>query len=384
MALLDDLPDTEENRQRRIFLLVNQQIVFALLLRHQDCYDLMTRYEALVARIDNPGLKGGYYTQLGGCHFTFGNFDKAIETGTKATQLCEAAGNAEEAGHAYQFLEAYYFFKGDLEKAIALKKDVVRKMDECFNLRSYVWALCWSSGAFHILGRYEEAEEDAQKALSIAQDYSDNSLITQAAMNISILYGGKGDLTRAFKYAELATQSAPTPLDKALAQNALAGAWLRAGEPKKAIVVLEPFVQVVRAGRYAIGELLGVQSLAMAYILAGEYDQARQTSEDLLAFADRCGAKYYLGLAHLHLGIIAVETNPAQATPHFDQAISILREIKAESVLALAYAGYGVLNKRQGRITEARQYLTQALEIFERLGHLIDPDKVREELADLT
>ena len=32
-------------------------------------------------------------------------------------------------------------------------------------------------------------------------------------------------------------------------------------------------------------------------------------------------------------------------------------------------------------LTEAREYLTNALEIFERLGTLIQPDKVKEELA---
>ncbi|MGD9227967.1 MAG: adenylate/guanylate cyclase domain-containing protein, partial [Desulfobacterales bacterium] len=45
MALLDALSETEENRQRRIALLVNQGIVFFLLLRHPEYYDLLTRYE---------------------------------------------------------------------------------------------------------------------------------------------------------------------------------------------------------------------------------------------------------------------------------------------------------------------------------------------------
>ena len=34
-------------------------------------------------------------------------------------------------------------------------------------------------------------------------------------------------------------------------------------------------------------------------------------------------------------------------------------------------------------MADAREYLTKALEIFERLGTLIEPDKVREELAEL-
>jgi hypothetical protein len=41
------------------------------------------------------------------------------------------------------------------------------------------------------------------------------------------------------------------------------------------------------------------------------------------------------------------------------------------------------LHKQQRKIAEARDYLTRALEIFERLGTLTEPDKVRAELAGL-
>jgi tetratricopeptide (TPR) repeat protein len=68
----------------------------------------------------------------------------------------------------------------------------------------------------------------------------------------------------------------------------------------------------------------------------------------------------------------------------FLKRIAVLREIKAENELALAYAGYGRLHKKQGQVAQAREYLTKALEIFERLGTLIEPDKVKEELGNLT
>jgi hypothetical protein len=40
-------------------------------------------------------------------------------------------------------------------------------------------------------------------------------------------------------------------------------------------------------------------------------------------------------------------------------------------------------HKQQGNIEKARKYLTDALEIFERLGTLMEPDKVRKELSEL-
>lgn len=67
----------------------------------------------------------------------------------------------------------------------------------------------------------------------------------------------------------------------------------------------------------------------------------------------------------------------------FGNTSTINREIKAENELALDYSGMGRYHKQQGNVQEAREYLTRALEIFERLGHLIEPAKVRNELAEL-
>ena len=123
--------------------------------------------------------------------------------------------------------------------------------------------------------------------------------------------------------------------------------------------------------------------LGEGYWLAGEDDKARQTLDKGLEMAERYGIRYELGFAHRLLGEIALETNLAQAAPHFEKSIAVFREIKAENELALAYAGHGRLHKKQGQVAQAREYLTKALEIFERLGTLIEPDKVREELAGL-
>ncbi|MGW8178152.1 MAG: hypothetical protein ACWGQW_05160, partial [bacterium] len=107
------------------------------------------------------------------------------------------------------------------------------------------------------------------------------------------------------------------------------------------------------------------------------------TLEEGLKMAESCGARYYIGFTHRLLGGIALNTNPDQAASHFQLSIDMLREIKAENELALAYADYGRLHKKQGQVAQAREYLAMALKILERLGTLIEPDKVREELHGL-
>jgi tetratricopeptide (TPR) repeat protein len=383
MELLDTLPETEENRQRRISLLVNQATVFFLLLKTPEYYDLLTRYESMAKGLGNQALLGAFYSRMGNCEYSFAQFDQAIKTLTKAAELCEAAGNAEDAGFAYMLLEWSHLFRGDYGRVRALKEDVLRNMEQRFNLRWYVRALSAASRACSILGRWEEAVEEAQKALKVAEEFSDNNMISFATWTLSMAYTWRGDLPRAIEFGEVAVQKAPTPWEKAMAQRGLGWALCRAGETNRGIELLTATLTTFRAGGNMLSVIPTTDKLGEGYWLAGEDDKARQTLEEGLEIAERYGARYYAGFAQRLLGEIGLKTNPAQAAAHFKKSIAVLREIKAENELALAYEGYGRLHKQKGQIEEAREYLTKALEIFERLGTLIEPDKVREELTEL-
>jgi len=383
MALLDTLPETGENRRWRISLLVRQAEALMLLLKIPEYYDLLTRYEPTASGLIDPELLGAFYGRLGQCQFTFGHYDQAIETLTKAAKLCEDAGNFEGAGHAYTYLGWSLVDRGDLERVIALKEDVVRKMEQRFNLRWYVRVLCAVSRACSYLGRWDEAVEAGLKALSVAEEFSDSSLISNAARDLSIGYTWKGELDQAVEYGELAVQKAPTPADKAWAQRSLGWALCRAGEPNRGIELLTAVLPVFRAGRFIAAEIILMCFLGEGYFLAGEDDKAKQTLEEGLKIADRCGARYFVGFTHRLLGEIALKNNPPQAAFHFEKSMAVLQEIKAENELALAYAGYGRLHKQHGKVGQARKYLTKALEIFERLRTLIEQEKVSRELAEI-
>ena len=157
----------------------------------------------------------------------------------------------------------------------------------------------------------------------------------------------------------------------------------RTVEAKRGIELLAAALETVRPFGHMPTQIPTTCFLGAGYWLAGEEDKARQTLEALLKIAGPCGARYYIGWAQRVLGEIALKANTAQALEHFEKSIAVLQEIKAENELALAYAGYGRLQKQQGQFAQARDLLRRALEIFERLGTLIEPGKIRKELAEL-
>jgi tetratricopeptide (TPR) repeat protein len=276
-----------------------------------------------------------------------------------------------------------YVYTGQYEQVLASKDAVLRKVSEHSSLRLHVTEIDAVSYAYANLGRWRESLELAQKALSVAQESSDDSLISWAEMMMSMISWLKGETPQAIKYGELAVKNAATPLDNAWAQIVRALAWSQAGRPEKGIEPLKPLYEIARDAKAALIECAIGWSLAECYLLTQKYEEAKTTAEAALAIAERCGMQHIIALNRRLLGEIALKTNSDEAAPHFEKAITISKEIKAENDLALAYSGMGRYHKQKGNTEQAREYLTKALEIFERLGTLIEPDKVREELAAL-
>src|SRR5262249_16746420 len=254
--------------------------------------------------LGNTGLLGALYARMGFCEWWLGCFEQAIETLTKAIDLCDAAGNTEDAGQAYLILQWSYLYTGGYDRVLALKDRAVQALEQHMNLRYYVWSFAATSWALTCLGRWEEAVAEGRRALSIGEDYADGSMIAFAAGLLSIAYTSQGDLAQACTYGEMAVQQAPAPADKAWAEARRAWAWCRVGEVSRSVEVQARIVATERGAGFVWGENLNTLRLGEAYWLAGEYDSARQTLEAVLVPAEQHGMRLSLASAHRFLGEI--------------------------------------------------------------------------------
>lgn len=129
---------------------------------------------------------------------------------------------------------------------------------------------------------------------------------------------------------------------------------------------------------------LGLAQHAEACLRVGQLVEARKTFERIIELAGSRGIKLIAAPAERLLAeTLLTDGELTRAEEHFQCVMADLEQSKAESELALAYAGYHRLLRRLGRVDDARQYLMRALEIFDRLGTLIEPERVRAELSAL-
>jgi len=383
MKILDTLPETQSNQERRIILLVNQLFVFQLLFKMSEYHDLLTRYSALATELSDQKLLGMFYQRVGVCEWWFGHLDQCIESCTRSCELLEAAGEMQELALAYMSLQWSHLWKGDFTHVFALKEVALRLIEKERYPRSYVLVLAGASWANSHVGKWDKAVEEAQKALNLSDDYSIDSLASFAAFALSVAYTLKGDLAKALEYGELGVKKAPTPADKVWAQTGLVWAHCRLGDPVKGVELASNVASMYRAVRFVPAEIYVVIGSGEALLRSGDRDAAEKKLREGLKLAERAGMNFLIGQGHKLLGETAIEVNPEEAGNHFRKAIGVFQEIGAENEVALAYADYGRLHRDGGDIPHARKYLTRALEILVRLGTLIEPDRVREELAGL-
>jgi tetratricopeptide (TPR) repeat protein len=389
LAILGQLPETEANQRRTLALLADQGWVMDALLKHPEYYELLCRYRPAAVELGDPGLLGRLAARMGWCEMTFLDLDRAEQTLQDAARLCEAAGADDEAAQAYTHLLFACVGRGEFDRALAVHRDVARLLARRFDPRWYVFSAAAVLLGHVWRGRWEAAEAQAQEALRTGRSAENDSLISFAAWTLSVVCTAKGDLGQAIEYGRLAVEKAPTPGDRAWAEPALAWARARAGEPRAGAEVLARVVPLMRAVRFFFVSEQYALWLGEAYALVGEDEAAIRTLAETLALTEPARMRFLLGSAHRLLGELAMRASGGlaaggSATDHFEQSLSLLTAIGAENELALAYAGYGRLLAQHGDGVRARAYLTRALETFERLGTLREPDRVRQELTRLS
>jgi len=383
MVLLDTLDETTENQVRRISLLSNQAVVFFLLLKVPEYYKLVVQYEPMAVSLGQVELLAKFYSVLTGCAFSFGNFDQCIETGTKAIEYAKASGHLENALESYATILWSYNYKADYHKIHTLKKEFLSYLEKNFDLRGNVYCYYAIAWAYMQMGQCHKSLETATKAFNMAKKFSQNNPICISCSMIAAAYTIKGDIDHALKYAEMSLSYATIPGDEIRARSFHAWILCHAGEAHRGVEILATNLQICKAIRFQPGVIYNSHWLGEGYWMAGEYDKAIQTLNNLLDQAKQYKTPLYFGIAHYFLGEIFLEDDPEEASSHFEKSINTFQELKAEYYLARAYSGYGRYHKQQGDLMQARQYLVKALEIFERLEILNEPDKVKEELASL-
>jgi class 3 adenylate cyclase/tetratricopeptide (TPR) repeat protein len=373
LDLLEGLPPTSEHRATFVRLLCENVLVFQLLFRYEEYYGRLQ--DALpAATAVSPELEGMVLNRLGHMEWAFCDLPAARARTGRAVTIWTHEDHPDELAYARMIAGYVQLVAGEFNAIARSERLALEAAERGFNLRWLVWTLSFASLGYSWMGRYADALQRGERALSIAEEYDDASLVCFASWVLGVANACRGDLGRALELGARAVDVAPTPSDRSWAGSTHAWFLARAGALERAILALEEAVVANRGARFIWSEVMATY-LAEAYLLAGRLDEARTTLQEVSSYCTRNGMAFFAAVAHRLRGEVerAADRGPegdGAARRAFEEAISALRRLGGETDLASALAGLGRLECERGDRVRGSELIAQAREIHERLGTL--------------
>jgi len=241
---------------------------------------------------------------------------------------------------------------------------------------------------FAAAGEFDRALVYVDRGLALAQEIQ-NPLAEAAAYQYrGTLQDQRGEYARAIADYERARRVAEQASD--LFRIYIVKFWesrahTRAGDASRGRALAEEgFALAERIGtRFVLAQ--GKASLAEALLALGELDGAVRTSQEAIALSQESGDVLGAAVAHRILAE-SLSRSGAPDSPwqrEILEAIRIQQDAEALPELARSYLSYARLLVAAGEMRQAKAHLTQAIDMFGRMGMDRDLGRAQQALQEL-
>ncbi len=353
------------------FGMFNAWLGFAVWMngRAKDSYPYLCKALELGEQIDDKKLIGYACTWLTWNCWDLGMMDKAITFGERAQEMCRFV-----TSDHYLFLKSLAgigqtsFFKGDRKRLIAAGEALLEYGRKHSNIRSLVvghvctgfghfmasdfvsaiesyrsaiqisadpfyteYPRCFLGVTYFVHGQSQEAEEALKKNVTFCQEFGADCMGLFTYTYLGALHILKGHMSQGLKMIEAARQSC----------------------------IQNQRMTVVASIEYLLGRV---------YFLLAQ--RAGPTSLSIMA---------------KNIGFLVrnVPFASRKAEDHFNRAIEISKEIGAKPVLGSSYLDLGLLHRVKGKKEQARECISEAIQVFEQCDAEGYVREAKEALASL-
>jgi tetratricopeptide (TPR) repeat protein len=298
-----------------------------------------------------------------------GLLEEALVHGERAKEI---SGSFESDQYLYfksvGALGYVYWHKGEAGKVLEIGKRILDYGQIHSNVRSMVMGYWTSALSYVISSKFQPAIECCQKAIQLS---ADPFYLMLAKFMLGACHTLSGDF-----------QSAESQLQEAVAFSQQFGS-LRIG------TLAQIFLGAVRTGQGRLKE--GVEMIREAQRSCVENGRRAYYAQSELilgriymGIAEGTGPKDWVTLGK-NIGFLLRNAPFAgrKAADHLQKAIEVSAEIGANWTLATASLELGLLHKAKGRLGQARECISRAIEVFEQCGLLEQAKEAKEALAAL-
>ncbi|MBT3368387.1 MAG: AAA family ATPase, partial [Nitrospina sp.] len=320
-------------------------------------------------RLNDPRIIGYACTLLTWTCCDLGLFDEAIHYGTRAQEIAELV----ESDHYLYFkslggIGMTYWQKGDSKKMVEVGKELLEYGQRHGNIRSQTSGHLILGAAYNLVGDHSMFIKLFQQAFEVSADTMYDTT-AKTFMGLGYILNDQVQLAEA------------------------------------------PLKEAVSFCREYDFDWIGMPAqvfLGVVMIAKGNMSQGFKMIEDALKTFIREERRYFIALTEHIIGKIysqivegagpisplsiaknigfLVKNVPfadKKAESHFNKAIEVAKEIGAKSLLGPLYLDSGLLHKAKKRTDKAREYLSEAIQIFEQCEAEVYLKQAKEALTSL-
>ena len=336
-------------------------------------------------RITDPALNATHLGNLGNCHSSLGEYERAIDLHAQALAIARDIGDRQGEGIQLGNLGNCHSSLGEYERAIDLHTQALAIARDIGDRQGEGAALGNLGNCRSSLGEYEQAIDLHTQALAIARDIGDRQGEGTELGNLGICHSSLGEYEQAI---DLHTQALAIARDIGDRQGE--GATLgnlgichsSLGEYERAIDLHAQALAIARDIGDRQGEGIHLGNLGNCHSSLGEYQRAIDLHAQALAIARDIGDRQGEGAALGNLGICHSSLGEYErAIDLHAQALAIARDIgdRYGEANALDYLGRAWLASGEAR--RAVTLLEQAVSIADTTGDIEPAVEARSWLA---
>jgi transcriptional regulator with AAA-type ATPase domain/tetratricopeptide (TPR) repeat protein len=384
LGRLDRMPRSRENLVRRLDAVLKQSEIRFALGEHRAQLQGLAAVHDIVEQVADPARRAAWLYWSGFLHSLVGDpLEIAIALCQEAAALVEGAGLEDLRPFADCCLAQAYSFAGDLSQAMTAGERALAE----FEARGNVWWACrtmWIlSAAANALGQWSRSLGYCSRALEHGEAADDLRLKVVAWSRIAGTQTQRGDAKAGLAACESALRLGPTPFDAAMTNAVRGYALVKFGEVSSGLRILREAVEWFGGSHLLYTRSLYSVWLADSLVRSGDRESGRTLAATVLATSESVGYRHLEGVAHRVIGESLVADDRAGATVHLERAHRVLDETGARSELAKTLVAEAALRAARGDSDDARRLLGEAGRIFETLGTVDEPDRVRAALQAL-
>lgn len=378
------LPPSAEARRSEIDAVLKLTAVAATREDIQRDRDNVHAARALAEQLNDNGRLARLLYWAGRIEYVLGNTPSAIEYAEQSLNIAEKDEDDALSAPPLNLLGRLYWQQGALRRAVPALERSTEQMLRLGNLVDAATTAGFAGIALADAGDFARAIARANQGVQIADEIGNSFARAAVRYFRGHVRSDRGDWADAREDFEEGRRIAEAVGDRFRVYTIKVyegRAWSMPGDPGRGRVILEECI--------AIAEQIGTKLflsrpkafLAECLLTLGEGDRAAIVAEEGLRLAEETGERHGNALARRALAQVCLRGSPPdlqRAHEMIRAAIEIQRENGEQPELARSYIVWADVLATQGDRDNARQVLSDAIDMFRAMGMAWDVERAQQ------